>query len=199
MSSRVPRAALAALAAGALVAALAACDDEPGKAGGDGPSGTPTAASTATSASTGTPSATVEPATGEVLEVAALSLHLTEGPRWLKPPAGALTVSATYVSDSGLPVTITLSDISAVQTDLEADAEAFLQVSKYDPPPRRTDNRVVAGVEVWAAEGSNAELRSSWIGGIHDGRQWTLQVETPVDLPDADRLREQVIASIAWK
>ncbi|WP_418059966.1 hypothetical protein [Pimelobacter simplex] len=199
MSSRVPRAALAALAAGALVAALAACDDEPGKAGGDGPSGTPTVASTATSGGTGTPSATVEPATGEVLEVDALSLHLTEGPRWLPSALGTQTVSATYVSDSGLPVTITLSDVSAVQTDLEADAEAFLQVSKNDPPPRRTDNRVVAGVEVWAAEGSNAELRSSWIGGIHAGRQWTLQVETPVDLADADRLREQVIASIAWK
>ncbi|WGX95453.1 hypothetical protein [Nocardioides sp. L-11A] len=193
MWSRVPRAALAALASGALVAALAACADEPGRT----PVSTPV--TPPSSEATGTPTATVEPAAGEMLEVAALRLHLTEGPRWLKPPAGMLTVSATYVSDTGLPVTITLSDLSAVQTDLEADAAAFLQVSKNDPRPHRTDNRVVAGVEVWAAEGSNAELHSSWIGGIHDGRQWTVQIETPVDLDGADRLREQVIASITWK
>lgn len=197
MWSRVPRSVLAALAAGALVAALAACDDEPNATGGDDP--TPSGSASTTPSET-TPSATttVEPAAGEPLEVAALSLRLTEGPRWLPSALGTQTVSATYVSDTGYPVTITLSDVSAVQDDLEADAKAFIEVSKNDPRPRRIDNRVVNGVEVWAAEGSNAELRGYWIGGLHGGRQWTLQIETPVDLADAEQLREQVIASITW-
>lgn len=203
MWSRVSRTVLSTASAAVLVAALAGCGDDDPKGDGPTPSGSsaPTSAGTtgATDATGGTPSATVAPATGPLLEIPALSLHLTEGPRWRTSSLGTQTVSGSYLTDEGYPVMVTASDISTIQTDLEADAKAFLAASQNRPAPRRVANRVVDGVEAWAAEGSNADKRSYWVGGLHGGRQWSVQIETPIDLPGADELREQILASITWK
>ncbi|WP_377324080.1 hypothetical protein ACFJIY_04865 [Pimelobacter simplex] len=200
MWSRVSRTVLSTASAAVLVAALAGCGDDDPKGDGPTPSGSsaPTSAGT-TGATEGTPSATVAPATGPLLEIPALSLHLTEGPRWRTSSLGTQTVSGSYLTDEGYPVMVTASDISTIQTDLEADAKAFLAASQNRPAPRRIANRVVDGVEAWAAEGSNADKRSYWVGGLHGGRQWSVQIETPIDLPGADELREQILASITWK
>ena len=146
------------------------------------------------------PSTSFAPATGEKLEIPALTLHLTEGPRWLVPSTGVQTVSGTYLLEDGYPATVTASDLVAVQDDLEADARAFLEVSTSDPRPNRLENRTIDGVESWAAEAVGDPLRSYWVGGIHGGRQWSVRIETPTSLADAEtlELRERIIASIEF-
>lgn len=195
MWSRAPRAACAALASVALVAALAACDDDPkGAAPGD-----PTAAppSPAGSTATGEPaSPTVEPATGEVLEVATLSLRLVEGLPWQLSSLGTLTVSGGYLTDEGYGVTVRLSDIDSATDDLAEDAAAFIRASRNDPRPRPAGTRVIDGVESWVATGRNADYDVYWVGGVHAGRAWSLEVETPRRLAEAEQLRERIIASI---
>lgn len=135
-----------------------------------------------------------------MLEIPTLTLHLIEDLRWLPHSLGTHNVSATLLLDDGYPVTVLASDLLAVQPDLDADAQAFIAVSRNDPRPTRLENRTIDGVEVWAAEATGEILRTYWVGGIHAGRQWTVSIEVPVTLADDDRvqLRERILASITF-
>ncbi|UOR01500.1 hypothetical protein MUN77_15435 [Leucobacter allii] len=142
----------------------------------------------------------IPPADGETLEIQALTLHLIEDLRWLRPESGELTVSAAALMDDGHPVTVTISDLPAVQSDLDLNAQAFLDVSANDPKPTRLDDRTVDGVDAWTAEAADDLMHSLWLGGIHEDRQWTVEIQTPVTMSedDAHLLRERVIASIEF-
>lgn len=141
----------------------------------------------------------VEPARGAAVEIPVLTLRVTEDLRWL-PESTRLTASATAVLSDGYPATVTASELQSVQSDLDAYARAFIEVSKYDPRPTRVENRTVGGAESWAAEAVGDELRAYWVGGIHGDRQWSVEIETPVSLgePEATQLRERILASIEF-
>ncbi len=141
----------------------------------------------------------VEPARGAAVEIPVLKLRVTEDLRWL-PFSTRLTASATAVLDDGYPASVTASELQSVQNDLDAYARAFIEVSTYDPRPTRLENRAIDGAEAWVAEAVGAELRSYWVGGIHGDRQWSVQIETPVSLADAEatQLRERILASIEF-
>ncbi|MBL3685952.1 hypothetical protein D3248_03155 [Leucobacter zeae] len=181
-----------------LMLGLAGC----GTAAADPQVGPPETATTSPSRTA--PAETAEPgiapAAGEELEIRALTLRLTEDLRWLRPESGELTVSATALMEDGYPVMVTISDLQAVQSDLDLNAQSFLDVSAHDPKPTRGDNRTVDGVEAWTAEAADDLMHSTWLGGIHEDRQWSVEIQTPVSMSeeDAHRFRERIIASIAF-
>lgn len=181
--------------AAALMAGATACTGQSAPPATSTPAADPPAPSPSPSASP-----EITPAKGEVLKVPALSLHLLEDVRWLFDSLGTHTAAATALLPDGYPVTVRVSDVIAVQTDLDAYADAFIAVTAPGMSPKRIDDRLVAGVRSWAVEGSDDLLRNYWTGGIHNGRQWTVQVETPLTFDEADAvlLREQVIASIVF-
>ncbi|UOQ57032.1 hypothetical protein MUN78_15420 [Leucobacter allii] len=193
MRMRSPSAAGVVLIGLSLMLALSGC----GLSGAEPRESTTAPTSTAPS---GPAEPEVPPAEGEMLEIRTLTLRLTEDLRWLRPESGELTVSATALMDDGYPVMVTISDLPAVQSDLDLDAQAFLDVSANDPKPTRLDDRTVDGVEAWTAEASDDLMRSLWLGGLHEDRQWTVEIQTPVTMSEdeAHLLRERIIASIAF-
>jgi len=148
-----------------------------------------------------TAASTVEPATGPKLEVPALSLRLPDGMTWRSTKAGG-TLTASGSTDGGDRATVQLSDLAASERDTRADGEAFLEAAatlKLDPIPQQPLTLLdVNGEEAWELHGENDAYAMTWLGGIHDGRRWTLSVKMPKSVEGGDGLRDRIIASVEW-
>ena len=193
---------LHALPAVVLVLSLAACaDDDPDAAGGTPTAratGTTEATSEATSTAPETP--TVVPANGRVVSVEAVSMRLTDAPKWNVSQFGTTFVAGLALGTDG-KVSVTVQDILASPSQTTEDKAASFEevLAKDDPAPKRVANRVVDGVDCFVLDGRNDKVHHYVVGGVVNGRLFLLQFRVPVGLPDGDQLIEQMLASVDIK
>lgn len=199
MPTRVAQVLVAAL----LTLGLAACGDDPD----DEPTTDPTSDTSASSdpTDTATPDTatsdsvpSVEPATGEVVELNALRIRLVERDDWIIQRVGT-TVVALLDGDTGT-FQFSGGGIGTTATDLDEGAEVALDVeSAGDVPLERLPNRTIGGVECYVLEGASDEDRRYLVGGFHEGFRFDLEFEEHLEWPDAEATIESMLASIEWK
>lgn len=200
MRSRVHRLVLSAALATSLALGLAACgDDEPS---GDPPASTPTDSTSDSSSGAGTDGPSEEPtaeaATGPQLESRALRMRVFAAPGWDVRTLGSL-MGASLDTDDGL-FEVRVSGLETTATDLEAAAERAEEDEFIDrTAPKRVENRVVDGVELFVLDGRAEGDRTVILGGYHGGFQVNIDLDFPDDWPDADALIESMLASVEWK
>lgn len=197
MWSRVTRTALGVL----LVVVLGGCgDDEP-----TGADGTPQPTSSSSDAPSPAPSEAaddVEPATGQLIEINALTMRLFEADGWIVDKLGTSVVVALDGFDQGIPGAFSISGggLASSGTDLEINAEVAVEAAADDRiKSERVANRVINGVECYVLEGADDTRRIYIVGGNHGGYLFDLEFEVPVEWPGSDELIESMLASIEWK
>lgn len=193
MPTRVARVLVAAL----LALGLVACSDDP-----DEPTTGATPDASTSSDPTGTPTSdaepSVEPATGEVIELNALRIRLVERDDWIIQRVGT-TVVAALDGDTGT-FQLNGGGIGTTGTDLDEAAEIAREVESAGRLPlERLPNRTIDGVECFVLEGSDDEDRRYLVGGIHNGFSFDLEFEVHLEWPEADAMVESMLASIEWK
>ncbi|GAA3686774.1 hypothetical protein GCM10022237_51400 [Nocardioides ginsengisoli] len=193
------RGAVAAVLLAALVG-LSACQgsDEP-------PRTDPT--TDATTASPGptdtTPSPSVEPATGELVDLRALTYHLPAGIPWTFGPTGRSV--ADYQKNPGTrPITVLGSEtpvFSGSPATLDYAADLVLRdESRFTHPLQRGQDRTVGNVTGWTATtrtGSRNDRVLMW-GTVRNGYYFYLSV-TGADDVETKAMFESILASIEWK
>jgi hypothetical protein len=185
-----------------LVLGLAACADDGSEAGDGAPRATASNATGATTDATPTAPDTpaVVPANGKEVSVEAVSMRLTDAPKWNVSQFGTTFVAGLPLGTQG-KVSVTVQDILASPSQTTEDkAVSFEEVlAKDDPAPKRVANRVVDGVDCFVLDGRNDKVHHYVVGGVVNSRFFLLQFRVPVVLPDGDQMIEQMLASVDIK
>lgn len=184
--------------AGLLVLTLTACSD--GDPDDLGDPRAPDADATATSAATATPMPappSVVPATGQEISVASVRMRLTASPEWKVSRFGTTVTGALYLDGAGI-VNATVTDILAGPgLDTEDKAVSYERSLAGTPlAPSRVADRVVDGTTCFVLEARAAEGHRYVLGGVSDGRFFSVEFVVPAQVPDGDQLIEQMLATV---
>lgn len=199
MWSRVACAVLGVL----LVVVLGGCgEDAPGDADRTPDANSGGSSSDAPSPTSSETAEAVEPATGQQIEINALTMRLFEADNWIIDKLGTTVVALLDGFDLGIPGSFDIGGggLASSPPDLELEARLRVEATADDEPqPKRVENRVLNGVECYVLEGADDKKRVYIIGGNHGGYLFTLEFLMPIEWPDSDKLIESMLASIEWK
>lgn len=180
--------------AGFFVLALTSCSDDP-----PDPNAAPTAAS-ATTTDSGSPTPTtpsVAPATGQQISVESVRMRLTASPDWKVSQFGTTITGGLFVDGAGI-VNATVTDILAGPgLDTEDKAVSYERSLAGTPlPPTRVADRVVDGTTCFVLEARTDEGHRYIVGGVTEGRFFSVEFLVPSQVPDGDQLIEQMLATV---
>lgn len=181
-----------------LVLGLAGCGGEEPEAGPEESSSSAAATDEASQSPSGSPSGTeadVPAADGPRVSKGSLTLHFPQGYEPRK--VGTYLVSST--GPEGQDVAVTARQSVSTET-LDESADIGADNGDWVGKPRRTDNVLVDGVEMWHFTGKNfGGYPADTYGVDFGGYDMVLYFASPTDRATHEDLVASILASVRWK
>jgi|GEM_PF-4350291 len=143
-------------------------------------------------------------ATGPKLEIGSASLRLPQEQKWTVGMTGKRTAGGGGLTSQGI-FHVSLTDFPTPVLDLDSNAKSAIQTRGTDKLRfgniRRTQNRIVAGRESWAATASGDGKVFYGFGTVVGNEDVQIAFFAPDGFPPAKTQEwiDSILASVIWK